>query len=324
MDHLRRSSQNTFGGWDGDRLVERRNDRDWINAALRDPETRLVPIWRARSLIEEGDPLRPVLLSAADWVASLNGEEIILLGVLNDVAHFAFEIADEFLARRAETETRGRYRNLHHIGSLMGEPDASLLAYARAMVHWHGCHRFCGRCGNATEIRQAGHVRYCPACETQQFPRLDPAIIVLVEDGDCCLLGRQSFWDAGRYSSIAGFVEPAETLEAAVAREVFEETGVEIGRVRYQSSQPWPFPSSIMLGFRGHARSNEISLGEELEDARWFSRERMRQELIDGSLSLSPPLSIAFRLVEDWYDEGGESLRAVPNWKSLWPSRTKD
>ena len=321
MDHLRRSLLNTFGGWNGDRLVERRGDRDWINAALRDAETRLVPIWRARSLIDQGDPLRPVLLSAADWSTSLNGEEIILLGVLNEVAYFAVEIADESLARRMETDTCGRYRNLHRIGSLMGEPDASLLAYARAMVHWHRRHRFCGRCGKATETRQAGHVRYCPACETQQFPRLDPAIIVLVEHGDRCLLGRQSFWDAGRYSSIAGFVEPGETLEAAVVREVYEETGVEIDRVYYQSSQPWPFPSSIMLGFRGHSRSDEICLGEELEDARWFSRQQMRQELIDGFLSLSPPLSIAFRLVEDWYDEGGEPLRGVPNWKSLWPSR---
>jgi NAD+ diphosphatase len=320
MDHLRRSSLNTFGGWDGDRCVERRVDRDWIKAALRDVETRLVPIWRAGSLIEESDPLRPVLLSAADWAASLNGEEMILLGVLNEVAHFAVEIADESLARRLETATHGRYLNLHRVGSLMGEPDASLLAYARAMVHWHGRHRFCGRCGNATQPRQAGHVRYCPACETQEFPRLDPAIIVLVEHGDRCLLGRQSFWDAGRYSAIAGFVEPGETLEAAVVREVLEESGVEIDRARYQSSQPWPFPSSIMLGFRGHARSDEISVGQELEDARWFSREQMRRRLVDGSLSLSPPLSIAFRLVEDWYDEGGESLRAVPNWKSLWPS----
>jgi len=323
MDHLRRSSRNTFGGWDGDRLVERRGDPDWIKAALSSAETRLVTVWQTRSLVEEGDPLQPVLLPAADWPAPLP-DETILLGVLNEVAHFAVDIVDESVARRLESETRGRYRNLHHVGNLMEEPGASLLAYARAMVHWHQRHRFCGHCGTATQIREAGHVRYCPACETQQFPRLDPAVIVLVEHEDRCLLGRQSFWDPGRYSCVAGFVEPAETLEAAVVREVFEETGVEIDQVRYQSSQPWPFPSSIMLGFRARAGHEAITLGEELEDARWLSREQIRLELADGTLSLSPPLSIAFRLIEDWYDEGGEPLRAVPNWKSLWPSRTKD
>ncbi|TDJ35537.1 MAG: NAD(+) diphosphatase [Gammaproteobacteria bacterium] len=324
MDHLRRSSLNTFGGWDGDRVVERRRDADWLEAALSSAEARLVTVWQTRSLVEDGDPLRPVLLPAADWSASLGGEQTILLGVLNEVAHFAVEIADESLARRLETETRGRYRTLRQVGNLMAEPDASLLAYARAMVYWHERHRFCGHCGTATEIREAGHVRYCRRCETQEFPRLDPAVIVLVEHEDRCLLGRQSFWDPGRYSCVAGFVEPGETLEAAVVREVFEETGVGIDRVRYQSSQPWPFPSSIMLGFRGRAGRDEITLGEELEDARWFSRERIRRELIDDSLRLSPPFSIAFRLIEDWYDEGEESLRSVPNWKSLWPSRTKD
>lgn len=186
---------------------------------------------------------------------------------------------------------------------------AGLLAYASAMIKWHRRSHFCGNCGEETQATQSGHVRECNVCDIQHFPRLDPAIIVLVTDGERCLLGRQSNWDPGRYSTIAGFVEPGESLEDAVAREVLEETGVTTCNIRYHSSQPWPFPSSLMLGFFSEAASLNIKLiDDELEDAQWFSKQDIKQ----GKPLLPFPVSISFRLVEDWFNQGEEEkLRTI-------------
>jgi NAD+ diphosphatase len=159
--------------------------------------------------------------------------------------------------------------------------------------------------GAKTVPAKGGHVLVCtnPACRHEQFPRIDPAIIVLVSDEGRALLGRQASWPVGRYSTIAGFVEPGESLEDAVAREVLEETGVKVDRIEYHSSQPWPFPSSLMLGFTAHAVSDEVHLrDQELEDARWFTR----TDLASGSPLLPPRQSISFRLIEHWYDAGAD------------------
>ncbi|MEM7280168.1 MAG: NAD(+) diphosphatase [Pseudomonadota bacterium] len=177
---------------------------------------------------------------------------------------------------------------------------ASLVAYAAAMIKWHKRTQFCGVCGAKTQTDRAGHLRTCPDCGAQHFPRLDPAIIVLVTDGHNCLLGRQPSWDQGRYSTIAGFVEPGESLEDAVMREVMEETGVSTDDIRYHSSQPWPFPSSLMLGFYANATSSSINLGDdELEDAQWFSKDDIKQ----GRVKLPYRVSISFRLIEDWFNQ---------------------
>jgi len=171
------------------------------------------------------------------------------------------------------------------------------------MMHWHARHRFCGVCGESAEPRDAGHVRACtsPACGAIHFPRTDPAVIVLVTRGDRTLLGRQPVWDAGRYSTLAGFVEPGESLEDAVAREVHEETGVRLSSVRYHSSQPWPFPSSLMVGFTAEAASDEITIDpDELEDARWFTRDEIRREMDAGTFLLPSEISIAYRLIAEW------------------------
>jgi NAD+ diphosphatase len=201
--------------------------------------------------------------------------------------------------------------------------EAGLLAYARAMVHWREQHRYCGRCGTRTIAAQGGHVMQCPnpACALQLFPRLDPAVIVLVTDGDRALLGRQPAWPPGRYSTIAGFVEPGESLEDAVAREVGEETGVRVGEIEYHSSQPWPFPSSLMLGFTARARRTDIDLSDdELEDARWFTR----AQLAAGEIALPTTHSISFRLIEDWYDAGAQTpLRAEPNVR-MWQAPRRE
>jgi NAD+ diphosphatase len=189
--------------------------------------------------------------------------------------------------------------------------DAGLLGYARALISWRRRHRYCGTCGFKTESAKSGHVLVCanPDCRHGQFPRIDPAIIVLVSDGERALLGRQASWPSGRYSTIAGFVEPGESLEDAVAREVFEETGIRVDAIEYQSSQPWPFPSSLMLGFNAHALTTEVRLqDQELEDARWFTR----ADVASNGAMLPPRQSISFRLIEQWFDaEGGDRLREL-------------
>ena len=192
---------------------------------------------------------------------------------------------------------------LRPLAALLPAPESALLAYARGLSLWRARQRFCGVCGQPTRPIRGGHVLQCTNAQTRHefFPRIDPAIIVLVSDGERALLGRQASWPPGRYSTIAGFVEPGESLEDTVAREVQEETGVEVDEVRYLSSQPWPFPASLMLGFRATAGAQrEIRRGTELEDVQWYSRADLRS----GRVLLPPPQAIAHRLIGSWLDEG--------------------
>ncbi len=181
--------------------------------------------------------------------------------------------------------------------------EANLAAHAIALITWHRLQKFCGLCGAETRPESGGNARLCndSDCANRIFPRVDPAIIVLVAHGNECLLGRQASWPEGRYSTIAGFVEPGESLEDAVRREVWEETNIDVGSVHYHSSQPWPFPASLMLGFTAIANSREIHLNDgELEDAGWFTRKELRS----GFPKLPYRLSIARRLVDDWLEDG--------------------
>jgi NAD+ diphosphatase len=190
---------------------------------------------------------------------------------------------------------------LREVGAVLDDRDAGLLVHAVGLANWHAAHQHCPRCGAPTEVVAGGSVRRCPADSSEHFPRTDPAVIVLVTDGaDRCVLGRQASWPAGRYSTLAGFVEPGESAEQAVAREVAEESGVRVHAVRYQGSQPWPFPSSLMLGFRAECDASAVPEARdgELEDCRWFSR----AEVQDSAL-LPPPLSIAHSLIAGWLSE---------------------
>ncbi|MDX1738635.1 MAG: NAD(+) diphosphatase, partial [Alphaproteobacteria bacterium] len=201
-------------------------------------------------------------------------------------------------------EEFGSFTDLREVGLLMGAEQGSLAAYARGMSHWHKTHKYCGSCGHKTQNLDSGHRRKCSniACGRDHFPRTDPAVIMLVtDDDDRALLGRSANFKAHTYSTLAGFVEPGESLEQAVQREVFEEVGINCDNVKYHSSQPWPFPSSLMLGFTAHATSLDINVDpEEIEDARWFTRE----ELIAGEASgkyLRPRKdSISWLLISDW------------------------
>jgi NAD+ diphosphatase len=204
----------------------------------------------------------------------------------------------------AEAPTGAPLLGLRQAAASLPRADGGLAAYAAALLGWHRRHRFCANCGAPTELAEAGHIRLCPRCGVEHHPRTDPVVIMLVLRGDEVLLGRQPSWPPGRFSALAGFVEPGESLEEAVAREVREEACVEVGPPRYVSSQPWPFPASLMLGFTAPWVAGEPRIGDgELEDARWFARAEVEEAVAErGPLRLPPPLAIARRLLEGWLD----------------------
>ena len=302
---------NVFSGPYLDRIAHLRKDAAFVAAALADPDALIVPMWQARSLVRTAGPGRAAAFVEAthELRRSVPDGELLLLGRFHGRICFAAELAGD---PPPAVAPEARFEDLRIAGGLLPEDEAGLLAYARALLLWRQRHRWCGRCGAPTRAESAGHVMRCTAesCGVEHFPRLDPAIIVLVTDGERALLGRQAAWPPGRYSTIAGFVEPGESLEDAVRREVLEETGVTVVDASYHSSQPWPFPSSLMIGFTARASSDAVPRAdEELEDVRWFTRE----EIAAGSPKLPPTQSVSFRLIEDWFDEHSSvPLRQVP------------
>jgi NAD+ diphosphatase len=290
-----------------DRSAHRRRETTWIAERLGEGSTRIIPVWRTRNFVGgEADAPRAAHLSVARALELGVAEgDLVLLGVEGETAVFAADLSaleEETLPGLLGSE--GGFEDLRAVGPLVPPGEAGILAYARALLWWHARHRFCGVCGSPAESADAGHVRRCadPACGAQHFPRTDPAVIMLVHDGgDRALLGRQSRFPPGMYSTLAGFVEPGESLEDAVAREVLEEAGVHLTDIRYHSSQPWPFPASIMLGFTAQATDFEIRIDrDELEDARWFGRAELLAAIAEGVSPLPRADSIARRLVEHW------------------------
>ena len=280
-----------------DRCAHRRRDSDWLARARSDPATRVVCLCELMVPLQGPDDT-PLL--HAPTLAELGRElptESIFLGEREGVAWFACELGDW-------VPSAGRLVELRSIALLLPADDAAIAAYARALAHWHRGHRFCGHCGGATLPSQGGHARHCPSCGRDSFPRTDPAVIVLVTHGDQCLLGRSPRFPSGMYSTLAGFVEPGESLEQTLRREVFEEVGVILEDVVYRASQPWPFPQSLMLGFRATASTTVLTLDqEEIEDARWVAR----TELADPErrpVRLPNRDSIARFLIEEWLAEG--------------------
>lgn len=283
-----------FAGADIDRASALRRDAAALAAAWQDPATRFLPVWEAQCLIRDGAAGR---LSAAELGARLPPPgQGTFLGLEAGAARFAVQIE----SREAPAEL-GHFGGLRDLISLVSARDAALLAYARAMVNWHRQYRYCGACGAPVSADEGGFVLRCTAasCGHRSFPRMDPAIIVLVHHDRHCLLGRQASWPARRFSTIAGFVEPGEALEDAVRREVAEETNIQLAHCRYLGSQPWPFPASLMIGFHAAAATADIALNDaELAEARWFSR----AELAGDGIVLPPRASIAWRLIEAWFD----------------------
>ncbi len=293
-------NHNVFAGAFVDRSGERRKDADWLDDALLRDESRFVPVWGDHCLVG-GDPLHTILLERRQIESFVADHNLIFLGLFRGQPAFALAISGGDKPPFGEL---GEFQDLRYLGTVLPPDEANLAAHARALVLWHASQLFCGACGSSARPDTGGNSRIClnPDCAREIFPRVDPAIIVLVTDGERCLLGRQDGWPEGRYSTIAGFVEPGESLEDAVRREVFEETNVRVNTVRYHSSQPWPFPSSLMLGFVAQADSGsaaEICLNDgELEDAQWFTRKELRS----GFPKLPFRISIARRLVDYWID----------------------
>ena len=313
---------NVFAGPYLDRAAHLRKDAAFVDKALRDPLSLLVPVWESRSLllrVEQGWSAG-LVEAHGELRTSIRDEDLVLLGHFRGRVCFAADLRLEGLPSGLPADMS--FEDLRLAGGQIPADEAGLLAYARAMVLWRRRHRHCGNCGAPTASASAGHVMKCTSttCGEEHFPRLDPAIIVLVTDGERALLGRQAAWPAGRYSTIAGFVEPGESLEDAVVREVLEETGVTVAEAEYHSSQPWPFPSSLMIGFTATAAPGAVARAdEELEDVRWFTRD----EIASGFPGLPPPQSVSFRLIEDWYDSGSDlPLRQTPGVK-LWGQRQR-
>ena len=301
MSSILASRPNVYTGSPLDRAGHLRDDADWIQSRLTDPGSLFVPVWRAKTPVRDEAQGVYVPGAAAGGLRAAGGPWAFL-GLRGETAVFAVDVST--VDDPAPLLPEGaRFEDMRTLAGLLSADDAAVLAHARGLMHWRVRHRFCGVCGGVCEPRSAGHAMACTQCNAQHFPRTDPAVIMLVHGADRCLLGHsQRFPSVTMYSTLAGFVEPGESLEEAVAREVMEESGVRVGRVSYHSSQPWPFPASIMLGFYAEALSYEITVDTtELRDARWFTRDELRHHEQHG-FSLPRRDSIARRLIEDWMD----------------------
>lgn len=294
MDHL---PPNFFSGPYIDRRAEAREDPGWLDAALADPATLYILAKGTTQLVRtKPEPRIEFLTREHPVIREVQARQFVLLGWFRGARCVLIELEPE---HPVSVPPGATFEELRPLSPLLRGDEAGLLAYARALSIWHSRQRFCGVCGTPTVPERAGHVMRCTneACRHEFFPRLDPAIIVLVTDGERALLGRQASWPPGRYSTIAGFVEPGESLEDAVAREVMEETAVAVTGARYHSSQPWPFPSSLMIGFQATAEPDSlVQVSHELEAAAWFTRQQ-----IESGTTLAPPShAISYRLISAW------------------------
>ena len=315
IDRHSKSHNNRFTSVRLDRLVEHRDDPEWVQAALQSDKARFVPLWRSRSLIDDsGEAHIAVYLRPGELEDLETVQPPTLLGTDGKRYFFAVSINDQQREAVIARHPGANFVDLRLASVNMDAKHAGVLAYAKALHYWQYRQTFCGVCGALTVLQSSGHRLVCSneECAREFFPRIDPAIIVLVTHGDACLLGRNVRWPPRRFSTLAGFVEPGESLEDAVVREVHEEAGVELARIEYVSSQPWPFPASAMCGFFAEARSMTCRTSDELEELRWFTVDQLVAAVRAGEIKLSPSVSIAFRLLAEWFeDHGGGDLEAL-------------
>jgi NAD+ diphosphatase len=292
---------NTFARSPLDRAAHHRRDGAWLSAALANGATRVAPFFQHRPLVVDDNGAAGVGWLSGDGLARIAAADapLIFLGVDSENApHFAVHIANaEPLA------DLGHFDDLRGLAPRLSNDDLAILGCAKSIFEWHTRHRFCANCGAASEIVEAGWKRQCPACGSEHFPRFDPVVIMVPTRGEFCALGRQRAWPRGMHSALAGFVEPGETIEEAVARETLEEVGLKVTHVSLHSSQPWPFPHSLMIGCLATVEAGDIVVDtSELEGARWFSRDEMT-EMLAGKHSecwCPPPFAIAHQLIKSW------------------------
>jgi NAD+ diphosphatase len=285
------------------RTAERRTDLDFLEGHLNRDTTLFVPLWREQAIIQADGLALPTVADAKDLLDAAT--EVVFLGLVDGRAVFGADISATGSPLEHPAFTRAQFAaDSRTLLAQLTDTEAELALYARALLLWHSRHRFCSVCGKATRPKDGGHSRVCPepSCRAQHFPRTDPCVLILVHDGEHCLLGRQPTWPKGMYSALAGFVEPCEDLETAAAREVMEEAGIEIGPPRYYASQPWPFPASLMVGFEAEPKTRDIHCNDsELEDARWFSRAELASAAKaargDGMFFVPPPFSLAGKMI---------------------------
>jgi NAD+ diphosphatase len=301
LPQIEASAANAFAENRIDRRSEERNESS-IETGYDDPQARLYLFAGDKAVLRSAESDDPVFTRSDAEALGVVDRTLILLGWTPGGPRLAGTLADD-----AKLEARGlRALDLRSLAveGAVAPQHLGPLAQGRSLSHWHSRHGFCAVCGTATLMRAGGYRRDCPNCKAEHFPRTDPVVIMLAVDGDRCLLGRQSRFPARMYSCLAGFIEPGETIEDAVRRETFEEAGIKLARVRYHASQPWPFPSSLMIGCHGEAISRDIVRDErELEDCRWFDRDEIRTILAgehpDG-ITAPPPIAIANRLIRSW------------------------
>ena len=299
-----------FSGNPLDRAGEKRSDAAWLAAQRADPNSRVLPLWKLQPLL-----LGPEDATKETQLGFIEGELASGLGACDAVEVFlGFDRGGPRFARdisaladplAASLASRGHFRDARSAASLLVSNEIAILGQAKALIDWHKRHGFCAQCGSATVLCDGGYRRLCPQCKAEHFPRTDPAVIMLVTRGEHCLLGRNKRFAGGHYSTLAGFIEPGETIEEAVRREVHEEVRVRVGRVRYFASQPWPFPSSLMIGCFAESLSGEIEVdGNEILAARWFDRADVKRMLEGESHEVKLPRrdAIAFHLIRNWAD----------------------
>ena len=316
---MKNAEQVTFGGSSLDRAGEVRGDVAAIEALKAATDSCAIVFWRGKPLVRIAEPAALVRLPLDHPILEEASGDLILMGREDGAAVFAADISG-WVPIDLDAEELGGFvdaseqhhptlapdqvfAELRRVMTWLNPRDAELAATGRAIFGWHDIHGFCAKCGAASEMSHAGWQRDCPACNASHYPRTDPVVIMLITHGDNVLMGRSPNWPDGMYSLLAGFVEPGETLEAAVRREVFEESGVRVGDVQYLASQPWPFPASLMFGCAGTAISQEITIDPvEIEDAMWVSRDEMMLAFSGEHPKILPARkgSIAHFLLENW------------------------
>lgn len=302
---------NTFAGNPLDRASDRRSDREWIARQLASTDSLAFAMWNGQPFVEpakSGDGVQIAYLPAKLAAELSEGaERLLFMGLWKETAVFAVDLEGPTDPADGPLQGMGRFDDLRRIALKLPPTDAAIVATAKAMFEWRRRHKHCAACGEPTQAVDGGWKRQCPSCEAEHFPRTDPVVIMLPYHGERCMLGRQEIWPKGMFSALAGFLEPGESIEEACARELSEEAGLRTRKVRYHSTQPWPYPSSLMIGLLAEVEDDEGTPDQtELSEIRWITRDEAKRLIAGGldDMAAPTPMAIAHQLIKAWAEEG--------------------